>query len=257
MTDKIENYTLQGVEVKVARKGTGAPFLLLHGGGGSVIDQPFTDELAKNYEVIAPTHPGFDGTKVPDHFDGMEDLKYLYYDLLDELDIKDGVVMGISLGGWLAAELASTSCARFSKLILVDAVGIKIGGPTDRDIVDVFGLPPDKAAELMWHDPSNARDMSGLADEALQKIAGNRIALGLYSWEPYMHNPKLRHRLHRISVPTLLIWGASDRLVTPEYGKAYAELIPGAKFVAIPEAGHSPYSEQTEAFLSQVLAFTD
>mgnify|MGYP005650419125 FL=1 len=257
MTTKNETHNLQGVEVEVARKGSGAPLLLLHGGGGSVIDQPFTDELAKNFEIIAPTHPGFNGTKVPDHFDGMDDLKYLYLDLLDELDINDAVVMGISLGGWLAAELASTSCARFSKLILVDAVGVKIGGPMDRDIADVFGLPPAEVNRLMWHDPSNARDLSTLPDEAVQAVAANRIALGLYTWEPYMHNPKLRHRLHRISVPTLLIWGASDQLVAPDYGKAYADLIPGAKFVAIPEAGHSPYSEQTEAFLSQVLAFTD
>lgn len=257
MTEKIEKYTLQGVEVQVARKGAGTPLLLLHGGGGSVINQPFTDELAKNFEIIAPTHPGFDGTKVPDHFDGMADLVYLYLDLLDALDIKNAVLMGISLGGWLAAELAVLPTGRFSKMILVDAVGVKIGGPTDRDIADVFGLPPDKAAKLMWHDPSQARDMSGLSDEALQAIAGNRIALGLYSWEPYMHNPKLRYRLHRVSVPTLLIWGASDGLVKPDYGRAYADLIPGAKFVAIPEAGHSPYTEQTEAFLSQVLAFTD
>jgi pimeloyl-ACP methyl ester carboxylesterase len=257
MTNKIEKYTLQGVEVEVARKGAGAPFLLLHGGGGSVIDQPFTDELAKQFEVIAPVHPGFNGSKVPDHFDGMDDLKYLYFDLLDTFDINDATMMGISMGGWLAAELASTSCARFSKLILVDAVGVKIGGPTDRDIADVFGLPPEEVNRLMWHDPSNARDLSGLPDEAVAAVAANRIALGLYTWEPYMHNPKLRHRLHRISVPTLLIWGESDQLVTPDYGKAYAELIPGAKFVAIPEAGHSPYAEQTDAFVSHVLAFTD
>lgn len=257
MTKEIEKHTLQGVDVEVARKGAGAPFLLLHGGGGSVIDHPFTDELAKKFEVIAPTHPGFDGTKAPDHFDGMDDLKYLYLDLLDALDLHGAVLMGISMGGWLAAELASTSCARFSKLILVDAVGVKIGGPTDRDIADVFGMPPDEVNRIMWHDPSNARDLSALPDEAVQAVAANRIALGLYTWEPYMHNPKLRHRLHRVSVPTLLIWGASDQLVTPEYGKGYAELIPGAKFVAIPEAGHAPYTEQTEAFLSRVLAFTD
>ena len=257
MTAKTETHQIQGVEAVVARKGAGAPFLLLHGGGGSVIEQPFTDELAKKFEVIAPTHPGFDGTKAPDHFDGMDDLKYYYLDLLDALDINDAVMMGISMGGWLAAELASTSCARFSKMILVDAVGVKIGGPTDRDIADVFGLPPEEVSRIMWHDPSNARDLSSLSDEAVNAVAGNRIALGLYTWEPYMHNPKLQHRLHRVSIPSLLIWGASDGLVTPDYGKAYAELIPGAKFVAIPEAGHSPYSEQTEAFVSEVLAFTD
>ena len=257
MTDTIENYTLQGVEIEVARKGAGAPLLLLHGGGGPIMAQPFTDELAKKFEIIAPTHPGFDGTKAPDHFDGMADLVYLYLDLLDEMDINEAVLMGISMGGWLAAELATISCARFSKLILVDAVGVKIGGPTDRDIVDVWGIPPEEAIRLMWHDPAKAPKMEGLSDEAKAGIAANRIALGLYTWEPYMHNPQLKHRIHRIAAPTLVIWGASDGLVKPEYGQAYAKLIKGGKFVAIPEAGHSPQAEQPEAFVSQVLAFTD
>jgi pimeloyl-ACP methyl ester carboxylesterase len=257
MTDKIENYTLQGVEVEVARKGEGAPLLLLHGGGGPIINQPFTDELAKKFEIIAPTHPGFGGTKAPDHFDGMQDLIYLHLDLLDALEIDGAVLMGMSMGGWVAAELATISSARFSQLILVDAVGVKIGGPTDRDVVDVWGIPPEQATRLMWHDPNKAPKMEGLSDEAIAGIAANRIALALYTWEPYMHNPKLRHRLHRISLPTLVIWGASDGLVKPEYGEAYAKLIDGAKFVVIPEAGHSPHAEQPEAFVSQVLAFTD
>ena len=246
-----------GVPLEVSRKGSGPPLLLLHGGGGPMMGLPFTDKLAKNFEIIAPTHPGFGGTRAPDHFDGMEDLKYFYLDLLDALDINDAVLMGISMGGWLAAELATISCAQFSKLVLVDAVGVKIGGPTDRDIVDVWGIPPEEATRIMWHDPEKAPKMGGLSDEAISEIAANRIALGLYTWEPYMHNPKLTHRIHRISVPTLVIWGASDGLVKPDYGQAYAKLIKGAKFVAISEAGHSPHVEQPEAFLSQVLAFTD
>jgi pimeloyl-ACP methyl ester carboxylesterase len=109
----------------------------------------------------------------------------------------------------------------------------------------------------MWHDPAKAPKLDGLSDEAITGIAANRIALALYCWEPYMHNPKLRHRLHRISIPTLAIWGASDGLVKPSYGEAYAGLIEGARFVTIPAAGHSPQAEQPEAFVSEVLAFTD
>ena len=257
MAGTTENLELQGVDVAVTRKGAGAPLLLLHGGGGPIVEQPFADKLAERFEVIAPTHPGFDGAKAPDHFDGMADLVYLYFDLLDALDIRDAVVVGMSMGGWLAAELAATNCARFSRLILVDAVGVKIGGPTDRDIVDVFGIPPQEATRLMWYDTSKAPSLEGLPDEAVEVIAANRIAMGLYGWEPYMHNPKLRFRLHRITVPTRLIWGEADGLVTTDYGKAYAGLIPGADFVAIPEAGHLPHTEQPEAFVAQVLAFTD
>ncbi len=257
MAGKIEKYKLQGVDVEVVRKGAGRPLLLLHGGGGSVAGQPFVDRLAERFEVIAPTHPGFNGTKVPDHFDGMDDLVYLYLDLIDALKLSDAVVVGISMGGWLAAELAVLPGMRLSKLILVDAVGVKIGGPTDRDIADIFAMPPQEQMAIMWHDPAKAPSLENASDEVFEALAANRIALGLYTWEPFMHNPKLKHRLHRVKVPTLLIWGASDGLVKPSYGEAYAKLIPGAKFVAIPEAGHSPQSEQPDAFVAQVLAFTD
>ncbi len=252
-----ETINLPVGECTVTRKGSGPQLLLLHGGGGSIAEHPVIDRLAEKFEVIAPTHPGFNGTKVPDHFDGMPELVHFYLDVLDALEIEDAVLLGISMGGWLAAELASINCARFSKIILVDAVGVKVGGPTDRDIADVFGVPPDEATKLMYHDPANARDMSGLTDEELTELAGNRIALGLYTWEPYMHNPKLPQRLHRISAPTLLLWGESDGLVTTNYGKAYADLIPDARFVAIPEAGHSPYAEQTDRFVDEVFAFLD
>ncbi len=244
-------------ECTVTRKGAGQQLLLLHGGGGSIADHPVVDQLAETFDVIAPTHPGFNGTKVPEHFDGMPELTHFYLDVLDELKIENAVLMGISMGGWLAAELASINSKPFSKLIMVDAVGVKIGGPTDRDIVDVFGIPPDQATKLMYHDPKNARDMSNLSDKEVQDVAANRIALGLYTWEPYMHNPKLPQRLHRIKLPTLFLWGESDGLVTPAYGKSYADLIPGARFVLIPEAGHSPYAEQTERFVREVLAFTN
>jgi len=257
MTVKSETIKLPVGECTVARKGSGQQLLLLHGGGGSIADHPVIDSLAEKFEVIAPTHPGFDGTKVPDHFDGMTELVHFYLDVLDALEIENAILLGISMGGWLAAELASINCQQFSKVILVDAVGVKIGGPTDRDVVDVFGIPPNEAAKLMYHNPGNARDMSTLSDEEVAALASNRIALGLYTWEPYMHNPKLPQRLHRITVPTLLIWGESDQLVTPEYGRAYADLMPNAKFTSIPEAGHSPYAEQTELFVREVFAFTN
>jgi pimeloyl-ACP methyl ester carboxylesterase len=143
----------------------------------------------------------------------------------------------------------------FSKLVLVDAVGVKHGGPTDRDIADIFGMPAPALARLMWHDLAKAPDPVAQDEKALETMAGNRIALALYGWEPYLHNPKLPYRLHRITTPTLVLWGESDRLVTPDYGRKYAALIPGAKFVAIPEAGHSPQAEQPEAFVRAVLDF--
>jgi len=246
---------LQGQEIDVVRKGSGQPLLLLHGGGGPIAAMPFADKLAEKFEVIAPTHPGFGGSKIPDHFDRIDDLVYLYLDLLDELDLNDVVLMGFSMGGWTAVELAVANSTRLSKLILVDSVGVKTGGREDRDIADVFALPGEKIAEIMFHDPSLAPNLQELSDEQLQMMAANRMALGVYTWDPYMHNPKLPHRLHRIKIPTHFIWGASDGVVTVDYGQKFCALIDGATMTVIEKAGHSPQTEQPDAFVEAVLGF--
>ena len=164
-------------------------------------------------------------------------------------------MMGFSMGGWTAAELAVLSTTRISKLILVDAVGVKVGGRDERDIVDVFATPQEDLTELMWHDPAKAPDPSQMSDEQRQIVQSNRVALGLYTWQPYMHNPKLPRRLHRIDVPTLVLWGEDDGLVTPDYGRAFAGMIPNAEFAVISEAGHAPQVEQPEKFVQHVLSF--
>lgn len=248
---------LQGVDLQINRKGSGPQLLILHGGGGPVSHLPFADQLAQRFEVIEPVHPGFAGTPIPEHFDNLQDLLYLYLDMMDELRLERATVMGISMGGWTAVELAVMSTARMARLILVDAVGIKAGGRDDRDIADIFATPAAEIAKRMWHDVSKAPDPSKMTDEQLQILAGNRIALGMYTWEPYMHNPKLKYRMHRIKVPTLLLWGASDGIVTTKYAETYRSMIPGARLQIIPEAGHAPYNEQPTAFVRQVMAFTE
>lgn len=246
---------LQGQEIDVVRKGSGQPLLLLHGGGGPIAAMPFADRLAEKFEVIAPTHPGFGGSKIPDHFNRIDDLVFLYLDLLDELDLNDVILMGFSMGGWTAVELAVANSTRISKLILVDPVGVKVGGREDRDIADVFALPGEKLAELMFHDTSLAPRPGDMPEDQLQMMAANRIALGVYTWDPYMHNPKLPHRLHRIKMPTHFIWGESDGIVTVDYGRKYAKLIDGATMTVIEKAGHSPQMEQPDAFVEAVFEF--
>ncbi|CAN0514666.1 unnamed protein product, partial [Laminaria digitata] len=231
---------LQGQEIDVVRKGSGQPLLLLHGGGGPIAAMPFAEKLAEKFEIIAPTHPGFGGSKIPDHFNRIDDLVFLYLDLLDELDLSDVVLMGFWMGGWTAVELAVANSTRISKMILVDPVGVKVGGREDRDIADVFALPGEKLAELMFHDVSLAPRPADMPEDQLQMMAGNRIALGVYTWDPYMHNPKLPHRLHRIKMPVHFIWGESDGIVTVDYGRKYAKLIDGATMTVIEKAGHSP-----------------
>ena len=253
--DGVNTISLQGIDLPVMRRGAGSPLLLLHGGDGPQGALPYFAKLAERFDVIAPTHPGFEGSPIPEHFDTMEDLVYLYLDLLDALDLRNVIILGCSMGGWAAVEIAVRNSNRLSKLILADAVGIKPGDRETRDIADIFGLPDTEAAKLLFHDPSQAPNLGDLSDEQITELAGNRIALAMYTWEPYMHNPKLRHRLHRIDVPVLLIWGASDGLVTVKYGEAYRDMIPGAKLVVIPEAGHLPQVEQPDTFINHVLSF--
>ena len=251
----ITKIDLPGVSVDVVRKGSGPRLFMLHGGGGPVAGMPFADKLAESFEIIAPVHPGFAGTAIPDHFDDMQDLIFLYRDLMDALDLNEAVMMGFSMGGWLATELAVQSTARISKLILVDSVGVKVGGREDRDLADVFATPPEDLARLTWHDLSKAPNFADMTDAEKEMVQANRVALGLYTWQPYMHNPKLPGRMHRIDVPTLLIWGASDGLVTPDYGKAFCGMIKGAELIVIPEAGHVPQVEQPDAFVGHVSSF--
>ena len=248
---------LQGLDIDVVRKGSGQSLLLLHGGGGPIAQMPFADRLAEKFEIFAPTHPGFNGSKIPKHFTRVDDLVFLYLDLLEELNLTDVVLMGFSMGGWTAAELAVSNSSRLSRLVLVDSVGVKVGGREDRDIADVFALPVEKLAEIMFHDKTLAPDPAEVPDEQLQIVAGNRTALGVYTWDPYMHNPKLPHRLHRIKIPTHFIWGASDGLVTTDYGKKFCAMINGATMTIIEEAGHSPQLEQPDRFVDAVLDMAD
>ena len=246
---------LPGVDLQVVRRGSGPQILMLHGGEGPIDQFPFFDRLAERYEIIHPVHPGFGGTPIPEEFDNLQDLIFLYLDLIDSLDLSEAILLGFSMGGWAAAEIAVMNTQRFSKLVLVDSVGIKPGGPFDRDIADVFALSPAEQLRITWHDPSKAPDPATMTDDELQMLAANRVALGLYTWEPYMHNPKLRNRLHRIDIPTLLIWGESDGIVSPEYGQAFCDMIPGASMVVIPNAGHAPQIEQPEQFVEHFIQF--
>lgn len=249
--------TVQGVELEVVERGQGRPLLILHGEDGPDPSSSFLKLLAINGHVIAPSHPGYGHSPDVDSIDTVDDLAYLYLDLLTEQNLRDVVVIGCSLGGWIAAEIAVKSTERLSALVLVAPLGIKVGDRETRDIPDIFALPPAEVVRLKYHDPSRAAvEYTTLLDDELTVIARNREATALYAWEPYFHNPKLRKRLHRVNVPTLLLWGASDRFVTPGYyGAAYREAIPGARLAIIERAGHVPQIEQPEACVERIRQF--
>lgn len=255
MSSAAERMTVNGFEVEVLRRGSGPPLMLLHGMDTVHPQARFLGLLGQHAEIIAPSSPGFGNSPRPADFDTMYDLVHLYLGLLDALPYDKVALAGLSFGGWLAAEVAVASCHKISKLVLADPLGIKLGGPETRDIVDVFNLHPAEVRRNSWHDENNAPDYDAMSDEEIVISARNREALCLYAWHPYMYNPQLKHWLGRISVPTLVLWGAGDGIVTPDYGRAYAGLIPGARFELIEAAGHHPEIEQPEQFAERVARF--
>jgi pimeloyl-ACP methyl ester carboxylesterase len=254
-----------GVDLEVRQAGHGPPLLLLHGPHPLAADAPVLGLLAQAASVIAPSAPGFGGSPRPDGCENLYDLVRFYLDLLDELPYARVSLVGCSFGGWLAAELAVTCSHRFERLVLADAVGIKVSGREERDIAHVFNTHPAEIERLAWFAPGRLpaagfgfgwqQHLASISDDDLVQLARSWDALCLYGWQPYLYNPALARWLHRIHVPSLVLWGEADGIVSPAYGRAYTDLIPGARFECIPEAGHHPELEQPQAFATRVLDF--
>lgn len=241
--------TVSGVDLEIEERGAGRPLLFLHAGEGLGTDRPWLDLLARKFHVIAPSHPGWGGSALPDWMGTVDDLAYLYLDLIRAMKLDNVLLVGADFGGWVAAEMAVRDTRALSGLVLAGTVGVKFGGVLERDIADVHSMPRAAATELSWANPAKGTvDYATLPDSVLAGIARGRESWALFGWKPYMHNPRLKNWLHRIDIPTTLIWGAQDRVTTPAYGAAWREAIPGARMVSIDNAGHFPHWEQPDAF---------
>jgi pimeloyl-ACP methyl ester carboxylesterase len=244
------------VDLDLLEFGRGRPLLFLHGGGGFDAGQPFVAPLSAKRRLIAPWHPGFGKSGLPDWLDSIDDIAYLYLELMDRLDARDFDIVGCSIGGWIATEMASKSPERIRRLILVSPVGIKVGPTDELDIPDIFAMPEGDVQKLLYHDPSRMkRDTATISDDELAASFRARETLALLTWEPWMHNPKLRRRLHRVVGPALFIRGESDGLVSQSYIEAYSRLLPNARTLTITAACHLPQLEQPAAFVDVVLEF--
>jgi pimeloyl-ACP methyl ester carboxylesterase len=234
------------------QRGDGQPFLVLHGGAGPQSVAAFAELLAQKggCRVLTPTHPGFGGTPRPVKLDSVARLAALYAGLLDDLGLEDVTVIGNSVGGWIAAEMALTRSPRISGLVLLDAVGIEIEG---HPVADVSGLSVPEIQALSFHDPTPFRvDPAAMPDAQKTVMAANGAALAVYAGSPSMADPALLDRLSGIKIPTLVLWGESDQLVEPGYGQAYAATIPGAHFVVLPATGHMPQMETPDLVLKAI-----
>jgi pimeloyl-ACP methyl ester carboxylesterase len=240
--------------IRLMRGGAGSPMVFLHGGGGVGIWLPCMARLARTFDVIAPEHPGFGESDTPAWLDTVGDLANFYLDFLDQLDLRGVHLVGSSLGGWIGAELAVRNSTRLASLTLIGAAGIYVDGVEQ---VDTFLTNEEQRIRDLFYDQDLAEaviassERPELEDAALK----NRTISARLGWQPRNHDPHLRKWLHRIKVPTLLVWGADDRLFPREYAFAYQRLISGSKAVILPECGHLPHVEKGDVFAAELEAF--
>ena len=254
MSFSVETIAVDGREISYRRGGAGAPLLYLHGTDSLNHWPDFLDDLAREYDVIAPDHPGFGGSPVPDWMDSVSDLAYHYLDLLEAMDLRGVHVVGHSLGGWVALEMAVRSQERIADLVLISSAGIHIKGHAKADI---FMIDPDEQARLAYADAQLGEKAAEQANEQkYEDIAiTDRIASARFGWNPRFFNPRLEYWLHRIKRPALIIWGDEDRIFDPVHATALHGLIPGSKLATITHCGHLPQVEKRAETLAAIGAF--
>jgi pimeloyl-ACP methyl ester carboxylesterase len=245
-----------GLSLTIREWGTANPggegILLLHGGAGPGSVAGIGAAMSQNAYVVAVTHPGFDGTDRPDEFDSITDLALTYLDLLDILDLKQVMVFGNSVGGWIASQMALSDIhGRISCLVLANAVGIAPSRPGE--IVDVRTITPTELGKLAFHNPALRPDPASFTEQQRAMQIANQATLAVYANRTaYQHDPKLKGRLHRITLPVLVLWGEHDGVAPVEYGQAFAESFANGHFQPIPQAAHFPHLEQPAATLAAI-----
>jgi pimeloyl-ACP methyl ester carboxylesterase len=248
--------SIAGCRIRLMRGGSGAPLLFLHGGGGIGIWLPAMAQLARKFDMIVPEHPGYGASDTPEWLDTIADLANYYLEFLEELDLTGVHLVGSSIGGWIAAELAIRNASRLASLTLVGAAGIHV---KDVPQVDIFLANDEQRIRDLFYDQDLAEaviaasEQPGAEDAALK----NRTITARLSWQPRSHDPNLRKWLHRIKLPTLLIWGAEDRVFPRPYAYVYQQLIPGATAVVLPECGHLPQVEKGDQFVAELESFIE
>jgi pimeloyl-ACP methyl ester carboxylesterase len=253
-----ETIDVAGKPTVIMNGGEGEPFVYLHSAlGESVMWLPFFQGFAKKFRVLVPTHPGFGRSGGFDQIDTIEDMAFHYIDMFDALGLEQVLLGGVSLGGWIAAEIAVRWPERVKKLWIADAPGLRV---ENEPLGDLFRLMQDRARlrELLFHDPTGAMATLIIKDHADEETMLNAFqamtVLARLIWErPY--DPKLAGRLRRVQCPTLLVWGDHDRLVPPAYGAEYQKHIAGAELKIIKDCGHLPMFEKEAEFVETITKF--
>jgi pimeloyl-ACP methyl ester carboxylesterase len=246
---------IDGCKLNLRRGGSGEPLLYLHGASGAPAVMPFMERLARRFDVLVPEHPGFGLSDEPAWLENIHDLAYFYLDLLRALDLKDVHVVGSSLGGWLALEMAVRDTSRISSLVLVGPAGISVPGIQPGDI---FLWSPEQVVRNLFFDQTLAeqRLAEPMTPALLDMTLKNRHTVARLGWEPRLHDPFLPKWLHRIDVPVKIVWGEEDRILPVAYAREFGKLIPKAQVEIVPRCGHLPQAEKPDLFCDIVFRFT-
>ncbi len=244
---------VRGCRIRLMRGGAGAPLVYLHGASGAAW-LPFLGTLTQKFDVIAPEHPGFGESDTPDWLDTIHDLAYFYLDVLEHLKLDNVHLVGNSLGGWLAAEIAVRNTSRLASLTLCNAAGLTVPGVKQSDS---FMMSEEERLRAFFYDAKKAEEMVArvTAPDREDTMLKNRATVAKLSWQPRSHDPHLPKWLHRIDVPTLVIWGDHDKSFPNEHAQAYHQAIPGSQLVMIPKCGHVPQIEKPDEFVAALESF--
>lgn len=245
---------VRGQRVRALQAGNGPRLLYLHGFTG-LTWSPLLQQLSSRYSVLALEHPGFGRSRVPDWMMGIGDLAYFYLNLLKALDLRRVHLAGHAVGGWIASELAIRSTARLQSLSLLAPAGVVVPGVS---VADVFLTPTEELLRRQVHDPEAPVAAAWIKAQAATEIdivLENREALARIGWNPRLHNRQLPTWLHRIDVPTLLIWGEDDRIIPFACHKPYMQEIAGIELMALPATGHALPAERPDAVAGRMQTF--
>ena len=257
MTPREDTITVGGTRIHTWVGGQGDPLLVLHGAGGNRGWTRWVQRVAERYTVWAPTHPGFGRSGDAEWMDGIDDLARFYLWFMDAARLVKPHVLGHSIGGWTAAEMATMSPASMGRLILVAPAGLK---PETGEILDIFFHSPQELRDMTVHDPKTVPEWDELfgrppTPAELELAERNREMTARLTWKPYMHNPRLAQFLPRVTNPTLILWGREDRIVPVTCGAQYRSLLPTARLTVLDKCGHLPPIEQPDAFAGLVMDF--
>ena len=251
MTFKQSFVEIDGCRTNLRRGGSGEPLLFLHGASGAPAIMPFMERLAQRFDVLVPEHPGYGLSDEPEWLDNIHDAAYFYLDFLKHLKLQGVTLVGSSMGGWMAMEMAVRDTSRIKALVLVSPAGITAPGVQPADI---FLMPQEEVVRRLFYNQKLAeqRLAEPVTPEAIDISLKNRHTTARLAWEPRLHDPHLPKWLHRIDVPVKIVWGREDRILPVAFLDQYKRLLPQAEVHILENAGHLPHAEKPDQFVDIV-----